>query len=256
MGKRKLIRLVRLLQTGNRKFARSVQFFQAGNRKFLCLVQRLRGVGQALSRTEELIDRIPVWGSYFLVRFEGQKPWQHFRAMHDFGSLDAKRGPSRQDPYAMYPKPPDCTWKWTHRARILPFRSRKAYILGKHCQGEGLLRAFIEKRTHTVRFLPGDAVKQPQREGWMRASWGGCRREWLLRRGRLLRGRKKRPHVRPLSIKAIGSERSSGELERGLRLSCSLRESRSSSWGERIRGILQEPWCQQRCDRSYGIPKP
>lgn len=160
MGKLKLIRLVRLLQTGNRKFP--------------CLVQRLQGVGQALNRTEELIDRISVWGSYFFARFEGQKPWQHLRAMHDFGSLDAKRGPSRQDTYAMHPKPPDCTWKWTHRARILPFRSRKAYISGKHCQGEGLLRAFVEKRTHTVRFLPGDAVGQPQREGWMRASWGSA----------------------------------------------------------------------------------
>lgn len=113
-------------------------------------------------------------GILFFARFEGQKPWQHLRAMHDFGSLDAKRGPSRQDTYAMYPKPPDCTWKWTHRARILPFRSRKAYISGKHCQGEALLHAFVEKRTHTVRFLPGDAVKQPQREGWMRASWGGA----------------------------------------------------------------------------------
>ena len=221
-------------------------------------------------------------GILFFARFEGQKPWQHLRAMHDFGSLDAKRGPSGQDPYAMYPKPPDCTWKWTHRARILPFRSRKAYISGKHCQEEGLLRAFVEKRMHTARFLPGAAVKQSQHEGWMRAlrggaagvagaaargavdgsaravarSEGGCRREWRLLRGRLRRGRKKRPHVRPLSIKAIGSERSSGELERGLRLSSSLRESRSSSWGERIRGILQEPWCQQRCDRSYGTPKP
>lgn len=113
-------------------------------------------------------------GILFFARFEGQKPWQHLRAMHDFGSLDAKRGPSRQDPYAMYPKPPDCTWKWTHRARILPFRSRKAYISGKHCQEEGSLRAFVEKRMHTARFLPGDAVKQPQREGWMRASWGGA----------------------------------------------------------------------------------
>lgn len=110
----------------------------------------------------------------FLPALKAKKPWRHLRVMHDFGSLDAKRGPSWQDLYAMYPKPPDCTWKWTHRARILPFRSRKAYISGKHCQGEGLLCAFIEKRTHTVRFLPGDAVKQPQREGWMRASWGGA----------------------------------------------------------------------------------
>lgn len=231
-------------------------------------------------------------GILFFARFEGQKPWQHLRAMHDFGSLDAKRGPSRQDPYAMYPKPPDCTWKWMHRARILPFRSRKAYVSGKHCQEEGLLRAFVEKRMHTARFLPGAAVKQSQHEGWMRALRGGAagvagaaargavdgsvraaarrraaRGRWRAARavavgngccgeGGCCRGRKKRPHVRPLSIKAIGSERSSGELERGLRLSSSLRESRSSSWGERIRGILQEPWCQQRCGHSYGIPKP
>ena len=74
--------------------------------------------------------------------------------------------------------------------------------------------------------------------------------------GRCGKDEKKRPHVRPLFIKAIGSESSSSELERGLRLSSSRRVPRSSSWGERIRGILQEPWCQQRCDRSYGIPKP
>ena len=110
----------------------------------------------------------------FLPALKAKKPWQHLRVMHDFGSLDAKRGSSWQDLYAMYPKPPDCTWKWTHRARILPFRSRKAYISGKHCQEEGLLRAFVEKRTHTARFLPGDAIKQPQHEGWMRASWGGA----------------------------------------------------------------------------------
>lgn len=36
------------------------------------------------------------------------------------------------------------------------------------------MRAFVEKRTHTARFLPGDAIKQPQHEGWMRASWGGA----------------------------------------------------------------------------------
>ena len=45
-------------------------------------------------------------------------------------------------------------------------------------------------------------------------------------------------------------------LERELRLSSSRRVPQSSSWGERIRGKLQEPWCQQRCGRSYGIPKP
>lgn len=105
---------------------------------------------------------------------KAEKPWQHFRAMHDFGSLDAKRGPSWQDLYAMYPKPPNCTWKRTHRARILPFRSRKACISGKYCQEEGLMRAFVEKRTHMARFPPGGAVKQPQREGWMRALWGAA----------------------------------------------------------------------------------
>lgn len=105
---------------------------------------------------------------------KAEKPWQHLRAMYDFGSPDAKRGPSWQDLYAMYPKPPNCTCKWTHKARILPFRSRKACISGKHCQEEGLLRAFVEKRTHTARFLPGGAVKQPQREGWMRALWSAA----------------------------------------------------------------------------------
>ena len=78
MGKRKLIRLVRLLQTGNRKFVRLAQFFQAGNCKFLCLAQRLRGVGQALNRIEELIDRIPVWGSYFLPALKVKSPGSIF----------------------------------------------------------------------------------------------------------------------------------------------------------------------------------
>lgn len=67
---------------------------------------------------------------------------------------------------------------------------------------------------------------------------------------------KKRPHMRPLYVKAISFERLYGKLERELRLSSSRRAPRSSSWGERIRGKLQEPWCQQRCGRSYGIPKP
>lgn len=67
---------------------------------------------------------------------------------------------------------------------------------------------------------------------------------------------KKRPHMRPLYVKAISYERLYGKLERELRLSSSRRVLRSSSWGERIRGKLQEPWCQQRCGRSYGIPKP
>lgn len=82
--------------------------------------------------------------------------------------------------------------------------------------------------------------------------------------GRLLRGwlcagegeMKKRPHMRPLYVKAISFERLYGKLERELRLSSSRRVPQSSSWGEHIRGKLQEPWCQQRCGRSYGIPKP
>ena len=50
----------------------------------------------------------------------GQR-WQFLRAMHDFGPLDAKRGPWRQDSRAMHPESPDCTRKWIHKARILPF---------------------------------------------------------------------------------------------------------------------------------------
>lgn len=137
-----------------------------GKAQALSLGAKVIGIGQTLSRTKELITRIPVWGSFFMSALKAEKPWQHFRAMHDFGSLDMERGPSWQDLYAMYPKPPNCTWKRTHRARILPFRSRKACISGKHCQEEGLLHAFVEKRTHMARFLPGSAVKQPQR-GWL-----------------------------------------------------------------------------------------
>lgn len=153
------------------------------------------GIGQTLSRTKEPIARIPVWGSFFMPALKAEKPWQHLRAMYDFGSPDAKRGPSWQDLYAMYPKPPNCTCKWTHKARILPFRSRKACISGKHCQEEGLLRAFVEKRTHTARFLPGGAVKQSVRcdsrqaaPRSSRSARGGCelygapRRAWLVRR--------------------------------------------------------------------------
>lgn len=88
--------------------------------------------------------------------------------------------------------------------------------------------------------------------------WGGCCRRRLLR-GWLCAGEggmKKRPHMRPLYVKAISFERLYGKLERELRLSSSRRVPQSSSWGERIRGKLQEPWCQQRCGRNYGIPKP
>lgn len=98
---------------------------------------------------------------------------------------------------------------------------------------------------------------------WVRAmayfwlQWDGCYRRrllrgWLCREGEM----KKRPHMRPLYVKAISFERLYGKLERELRLSSSRRVPQSSSWGERIRGKLQEPWCQQRCGRSYGIPKP
>lgn len=82
--------------------------------------------------------------------------------------------------------------------------------------------------------------------------WDGCCEGGCAGEGEM----KKRPHMRPLYVKAISFERLYGKLERELRLSSSRRAPRSSSWGERIRGKLQEPWCQQRCGRSYGIPKP
>ena len=73
--------------------------------------------------------------------------------------------------------------------------------------------------------------------------WDGCYRRrllrgWLCREGEM----KKRPHMRPLYVKAISFERLYGKLERELRLSSSRRVPQSSSWGERIRGKLQEPW--------------
>ena len=104
----------------------------------------------------------------------------------------------------------------------------------------------------------GGAWVQDAGGGSFRAQWGGCCRRRLLR-GWLCAGEggmKKRPHMRPLYVKAISFERLYGKLERELRLSSSRRVPQSSSWGERIRGKLQEPWCQQRCGRSYGIPKP
>lgn len=100
-------------------------------------------------------------------------------------------------------------------------------------------------------------------QGMVAAGDGCCGDGYGCRRRRSLRGwlvtsgeKKKRPHMRPLYVKAICLERLYGELGCELRLSSSRRVPRSSSWGERIRGILQEPWCQQRCGRSYGIPKP
>ncbi len=53
-------------------------------------------------------------------RGKAARRWQHLRAMRDFGLLDAKKGPWRQDSRAMYPKSPDCTREWMHRARMLP----------------------------------------------------------------------------------------------------------------------------------------
>lgn len=52
-------------------------------------------------------------------RKAGQR-WQHLRAMRDFGFLDAKKGPWRQDSRAMYPESPDCARKWMHGAKMLP----------------------------------------------------------------------------------------------------------------------------------------
>ena len=103
----------------------------------------------------------------------------------------------------------------------------------------------------------GGAWVQDAGGGSFLAQWDGCRRRrllrgWLCREGEM----KKRPHMRPLYVKAISFERLYGKLERELRLSSFRRVPQSSSWGERIRGKLQEPWCQQRCGRSYGIPKP
>ena len=46
--------------------------------------------------------------------------------------------------------------------------------------------------------------------------------------------------MRPLYVKAISFERLYGKLECELRLSSSRRVPQSSSWGERIRGKLQE----------------
>ena len=53
-------------------------------------------------------------------RGKAGRRWQHLRVMRDFGFLDAKKGPWRQDSRAMYPKSPDCTREWMHGARMLP----------------------------------------------------------------------------------------------------------------------------------------
>ena len=100
--------------------------------------------------------------------------------------------------------------------------------------------------------LGSGAWVQDAGDGIFLAAVGRLLRGWLCREGEM----KKRPHMRPLYVKAISFERLYGRLERELCLSSSRRVLRSSSWGERIRGKLREPWCQQRCGRSYGIPKP
>ena len=53
-------------------------------------------------------------------RGKAARRWQHLRVMRDFGFLDAKVGPWRQDSRAMYPESPDCARKWMHGARMLP----------------------------------------------------------------------------------------------------------------------------------------
>ena len=53
-------------------------------------------------------------------RGKAGRRWQHLRAMRDFGLLDAKKGPWRQDSRAMHPESPDCAREWMHGARMLP----------------------------------------------------------------------------------------------------------------------------------------
>ena len=53
-------------------------------------------------------------------RGKAARRWQHLRVMRDFGFLDAKVGPWRQDSRAMHPESPDCARKWMHGARMLP----------------------------------------------------------------------------------------------------------------------------------------
>lgn len=82
--------------------------------------------------------------------------------MHDSEALDAKMPPPWQDLRAMYPKSPDCTLKWIHRAKILPSSARKECISRKRCQGGASFRAIGEKRIHGARILPHQP-KQPYR---------------------------------------------------------------------------------------------
>lgn len=74
----------------------------------------------------------------------------------------------------MHPKPPDCTWKWTHGAKILPFLPQKA-CMGRKCrQQRGLLRAFGEKGTHTARFLPDGPRSAAMQGKGCEVLWGGA----------------------------------------------------------------------------------
>lgn len=120
-------------------------------------------------------------------RGKAGRRWQHLRAMRDFGLLDAKKGPWRQDSRVMHPESPDCARKWMHRARMLPFRSRRACISGGCCQEGGLFRAFGEKGMHTVRFLPARAPGPTQREEGdggdadVSARWARCGRRSATR---------------------------------------------------------------------------
>lgn len=134
---------------------------------------RMRQAGQARAAGRKARSAMP----RAACRYRGKagRRWQHLRAMRDFGFLDAKRGPWRQDSRAMYPKSPDCTREWMHRARMLPSRSRKACISGGCCQEEGLFRAFGERGMHTVRFLPARTLGPTQRERGTRAAAHGRR---------------------------------------------------------------------------------
>lgn len=166
-----------------------------------------------------------------------------------------------------------CRVLWTARRMMAPGRARRD---GLQCQGARHGRR-DGREWRLILTVPGWCARRRRvvllasssltASGWslqgmvvagtvvagtvaVAAGDGRCGDGWLRQ------GRKKRPHMRPLYVKAICLERLYGELGCELRLSSSRRVPRSSSWGERIRGILQEPWCQQRCGRSYGIPKP
>lgn len=80
----------------------------------------------------------------------------------------------------MYPKPPDCTRKWIHGARILPFLPRKACMRRRCCQEGGLLRAFGGKGDAYGAILASWALGPPQCKEGMRGFMGrrGGWRRW------------------------------------------------------------------------------